>query len=89
MMKINISTRIIGNTPLASIFEYSAFDYTSHTYGKLIFLNLIRVIPQFVFPNKAKIDNADQLLLNMKVTPLFTRDIDDSLYLYSYIILVS
>ena len=81
----NISTRLFTNHELATIFYYKNTTGSNFLYGKLIRNNLIRSIPNILFPGKSKYKTTELLISTVTDSPLYDIDTVDSLQSYSYV----
>ena len=81
----NFSKRLFTNHELATIFYYEKNTEKNFLNGQLIINNIVRTIPQIIFPGKINYLTSDILISSITDSPLYTNDTVDSLHSYSYI----
>ena len=81
----NISLRLLNNHELATIFFYEKYSKNKFLNGELLKNNIIKSIPQIIFPNKENYLTSDLLISSITDSPLYDTDTVDSFQSYSYI----
>ena len=81
----NFSKRLFSNHELATIFYFEKNTEKKFLNGQLIINNIIRTIPQVIFPGKINYLSSDLLISSITDSPLYRTDTIDSLHSYSYI----
>ena len=84
----NLSTRLIHNTELATIFYYNSFEKNRFLYGKLIFNYIIAATPNILYSNKQSSiygKGGEELISTVTSSPQYLKDAINSIHASSYI----
>ncbi len=80
----NLRFRAFYNHELATLFYYNGLKKENSLNGKMLFVSLIRMIPEVIYPNKKDYVAGEPLIKSITDSPLYNLDTVDSLHSYSF-----